>query len=288
MKNPLYFISFPILLQLAHILSTTKRALALSPACGTKCGSLEIKYPLGTGDGCGSPRFHPYISCSGDQLLLTTHDGTYPVTSISYDDNTIIINPPSMSTCTSMHPFPTTLGLDWAGPFQLGSSSFILLSCEPPTSSLTLNGHPICDPSSPYLCGSIYTCPAVVSLGLPLFPPTNTCCVYSPANLDARGELAIHGLGCRAYASVVSLGAVPTDPAQWHYGVALKYTLTSGGVCGYAPPSNSFVCVCNSGYNTTTDCNNNNLQDDIYLSSSCQLTWKVGLGLMAGLLWTAA
>ncbi|KAL0396555.1 UNVERIFIED_CONTAM: hypothetical protein Scaly_0103900 [Sesamum calycinum] len=85
-------------------------------------------------------------------------------------------------------------------------------------------------------------------LGLPLFPPTNSCCVYSPANLDPNVELDIRELKCGGYTSVVSLGDLPTEPGQWLYGVALKYTLggldsyniapscraceMSGGVCG--------------------------------------------------------
>lgn len=264
---------FPHLLLI--ILFTSPLTLASDPACQSTCGSLQIKYPFGTGYGCGSPRFQPYVTCKpgGDQLLLTTHTGSYPVSSISYTTSTITINPSDMSTCTSMHPCSSILGLDWTSPFQLGPSTFILVSCPPPTSSLTLKGTPICDPSYAFLCASIYTCPAVVSLGLPLFPPTNTCCVYSPGNLNNKGELDLHALKCDGYASVVSLGDYPTDPSQWVYGVALKYINgvldnniietqckaceMSGGVCGYAPPSNSFVCVCKNGYNTTMDCYNN-------------------------------
>uniref|UniRef100_A0A5B7BSK8 non-specific serine/threonine protein kinase n=1 Tax=Davidia involucrata TaxID=16924 RepID=A0A5B7BSK8_DAVIN len=300
MESPPSFIFLPILF---HILVTFRCTSAVEPACHTKCGPLEVKYPLGTGYGCGSPRFHPYVTCppAGDQLLLTTHTGSYPITSISYATSTLTITPPSMSTCTSMQPSPTKLGLDWASPFQLGPSTFILLSCPPPTSSLTIKGTPICDPSSSYLCASIYTCPAVVTLGLPLFPPTNTCCVYSPANLDNKNEeLDLNKLKCAGYASVVSLGDAPTDPSQWQYGVALKYSLgglenyntatschgceLSDGVCGYSPPGNSFVCVCKSGFNTSTDCYYYNHDQDFFMSSTSQLTWKVCLGLLAGLL----
>ncbi|KAL2246616.1 UNVERIFIED_CONTAM: hypothetical protein Sindi_2513900 [Sesamum indicum] len=256
-----------LFIYLHFILTMTKPTLTLEPACKTRCGTLDVKYPFGTGPGCGSPRFHPYVACSpdGTQLLLTTHTGSYPITSISYADSTLTISPPCMSNCTSMQPAPPKFGLDWAGPFQLGSSTFILLAC----SSSTIKGNPICDPSSAYLCPSIYTCPGVVSLGLPLFPPTNSCCVYSPANLNSNVELDIRELKCAGYTSVVSLGDLPTNPGQWLYGVALKYTLggldsyniapscraceMSGGVCGYSPPRNYFVCVCANG-NTTTDC----------------------------------
>lgn len=261
-------------------------SLALNPPCHDTCGSLQLKYPFGSGYGCGSPRFYPYVSCSTDsnQLLLTTHTGSYPITSISYSTSTLTITPPSMSTCTSMQQSPN-LGLDWASPFQLGPSTFLLLACAPPTSALTVKGSPICDASSAHLCASIYACPAVIGLGLPLFPPTNTCCVYSPANFNGKGELEVRALGCSGFASVVSVGDYPTDPTRWEYGVALKYTHgafdsfymdekcntceMSGGVCGYSPGGGekSFVCVCRNGINTTTDCNKNT-QDQNYLWSS--------------------
>ncbi|KAL6008167.1 hypothetical protein ACLOJK_033673 [Asimina triloba] len=255
--------------------TSTWRTLASSPssACQSTCGSLQVKYPFGTGPGCGSPRFQPFVCCaSNNQLTLTTHTGSYPVTSISYATSTLTITPPLMSTCSSMHPSPN-FGIDWPTPFQLGPSTFLLLSCAAASSSLTRNGFPLCDSSNSHLCAAIYTCPSVVSLGLPLFAPTNSCCVYSPANLGPRGDLDLQELKCAAFASVASLGEYQTDPMKWEYGVVLDYSSggafeaqngnyatacdaceKSQGVCGYAPPTNYFVCVCNNGINTTSDC----------------------------------
>ncbi|CAM8910502.1 unnamed protein product [Rhodiola kirilowii] len=240
------------------------RASASPPACPIACGTLSLKYPIGGAPGCGSPRFVPYITCSSNhQLLLKTHTGLYPITSISYSTYTLTISPPLMSTCNSMKPSPN-LGLDWAGPFHLGPSTFILLACNPQPSSL------ICDASYSHLCASLYTCPSVASFGFQPFGSSNSCCVYGPANLDSKGELDVCGLGCRGYASVVGLGEYPLDPWRWEYGVALKFDRgamensdfatacdscqRSGGVCGYAPPADGFVCVCENRLNTTTDC----------------------------------
>lgn len=272
-------------------------ASAAEPPCKKTCGSIEIKYPFGTGHGCGSPRFHPYIACSAatNQLLLTTHTGTYPVTSIDYSAAVITVAPPCMSNCTNMQPTSISFGLDWAGPFQIGPSTFILLGCSSSTSSIAIKGNLICDASSAYLCATIYSCPAVVALGLPLFPPTNSCCVYSPANIGPRDELDLEELQCAAYSSVAALGDVPTDPTRWQYGVALKYTLggldsynlapscrgceLSGGVCGYEPPKNSFVCVCGGG-NASTDCNSYNWN---YMSSGLQLRGLLWVGIILGI-----
>ncbi|KAF8020139.1 hypothetical protein BT93_G0748 [Corymbia citriodora subsp. variegata] len=291
------------------ILLNLRPAESPDPACRNTCGSLAVKYPFGTGSGCGSPRFHPYVTCvhveDHDDLVLATHTGSYPVTSISYTGSTLIISPPNMSTCTSMKPSPN-LGLDWSGPFELGSSTFVLLHCEPPTASLTINDSSICDLSSSNLCASVYACPAVLNLGLPLFSPTNTCCVYSPANFDSKGELDLQALKCGGYAPVMSLGDDPTDPTGWEYGVELKYTQgaldsnhmdtkcptceNSGGVCGYEPASLAFVCVCAGGYNTTTDCHPYNQVQGIMWSSasfpSRKDRWR-NLGY-SGLVWLAA
>lgn len=280
---------------------TTFTSWSQNPICRTNCGTLEIKYPFGTGTGCGSPRFHPFVTCSadGNHLLLTTHTGSYPITTINYLSSTLTISPPYMSNCTTMQS-SQNLGLDWASPFQLGPSTFILLSCTTPNSLLTMKNKHICDPSSIYLCALIYRCPAVVDLGLPLAPPTNSCCVYSPANLDSGDELNLLELKCAGYTSVVSLGDIPPDPVQWEYGVVLKYTLggldsyniapscpsceLSGGVCGYTPPRNSFVCVCGNGVNTSTDCNSFTLGQWLPVSSTFQVNWKLWLGILATLI----
>ena len=277
-----------LLLNLLIILIfTSPQASSAVTTCRDTCGSIQVKYPFGTGPGCGSPLFTPYISCTSngtsDQLILKTHTGSYPITSISYPTSTLTLTPPYMSTCTTMHTSPN-FGLDWTTPFQITTTTFILLSCQSPTTSLTIKGTPICDPSFDYLCASIYTCPCVVSLGMPLFPSTNTCCVYSPANLDGKGELDLRAMKCGAYASVVSLGDNPTDPTHWVYGVNLKFSYGaldsnyvtskcntceySGGICGYAPPGNGFVCVCKGGYNTSLDCSNYNQNQDYLWDST--------------------
>ncbi|CAJ2677085.1 wall-associated receptor kinase 20-like protein [Trifolium pratense] len=280
--------SLPFLIKLFMILLLASTPTASTTVCHDTCGSIQIKYPFGTGPGCGSPLFNPYITCISngtlDQLILKTHTSSYPITSISYTTSTLILTPPCMSTCTTMQTSPN-FGLDLTSPFQISSSTFILLSCQRKSST-------ICDTSFDYLCASIYSCPEVVSLGLPLFPPTNTCCVYTPGNLDGEGELNVKGYDCGGYTSVVSLGDNPTDPTHWVYGVALKYTHgafdnfvttkctsceSSGGICGFAPPGNGFVCVCKGGYNTSLDCSSYNQNQD-YLWDSVPHPLKSSFG----------
>ncbi|KAI3852951.1 hypothetical protein MKX03_014494 [Papaver bracteatum] len=307
MISTLFFLVFS--LSSVTIPATIESPPPAPPSCQNKCGSIPIKYPFGSGFGCGSPRFYPSITCSSSsssssksssdsniitipqdheqedgQLILTTHAGTYPVTSISYEASTLTINPTQMSTCLSMHSSPN-FGLDWSSPFQLGPSLFILIGCRPPTSALFSKGNPICDASLNHLCASLHSCPSILSLGLPVYSSTDTCCVYSPANLNAKGDLDINAFKCASYVSVVSLGDIPTDPNRWEYGLALKYNQVgldhinyniemicnacekSDGVCGYSPPKNNFVCVCQNG-NSSSDCYNvNNQVSSFYWTS---------------------
>lgn len=87
-------------------------------------------------------------------------------------------------------------------------------------------------------------------------------------------DLDLQGLKCTGFSSVVSFGDSPAeiaDPNRWVYGVSLQFGAQSGldgqdfstscgaceksnGVCGYAPPRNYFVCVCQNGVNSSTDC----------------------------------
>ncbi|XP_042404217.1 uncharacterized protein LOC121994138 [Zingiber officinale] len=275
-RPPLLLFLF-LLLLLLHLIFLPRSDS--SAACSTKCGSLDVRYPFGTGFGCGAPNFFPAVTCDGDsdsnrQLTLNTHVGKYPITSISYSASTVTVMPPLMSTCATMHPAGSpAFGLDWSAPFQIApaASVFVLLACASPLAV----GPPLCDPAAgPRLCSSLLACPAVAAIGLPLYAPTNTCCVYSPAGLGPKGDLDIQRLGCSSYASVKSTGPwSQTDASTWEYGVVLQYgeagtsvaedVVTaeacsacegSGGACGYAPPKDYFVCVCDSGLNTSTDC----------------------------------
>lgn len=96
---------------------------------------------------------------------------------------------------------------------------------------------------------------------------------------------------------MVSLGEYPTDPSRWEYGVTLQFSdggldnynfataceacEKSKGACGYAPPSNYFVCVCKNGVNTSTDCYG---QVD-YWNSNGYSPKHFSLGMFPFLLW---
>ncbi|CAN6485104.1 unnamed protein product [Victoria cruziana] len=267
---------------------------SVAGTCSNRCGSLDVKYPLGTGPGCGDPRFRSSISClNQQQLIFSTHTGSYPIKSIDYSKSTITILDPGMSTCSFMKSSPN-FGLDWTAPFQLDSSIFVLLHCNSP-SSLVYKGNPLCDTSNSHICFSLYSCPGIVSFGVPPYSQAaaSSCCVYSPVNLGPADDINLNSLHCSTYTSILSFGESPTDPTQWEYGVRLKYNYgvdsnipsvcndceRSNGVCGYAMPRNTFVCACQNGVNTTSTCYG---QEGFWSSSSSNLavsTFMIAVGV---------
>ncbi|KAL7164009.1 hypothetical protein ACSBR2_040006 [Camellia fascicularis] len=246
--------------------------LILSQICQRTCGKQPIKYPFGTGPGCGDPRFQTHITCSQDQLTFSTHTGCYPVTSIDYTNQVLYITDPSMSTCFCTQP-SKGFGLDWDAPFSFhDDNTFALLDCSTTSSPIykTNPGNnstatvPLCDTNGAAVCSLLFSCQAVSRLDTPVA----TCCVYTPVDLGPSFDMDLQKLQCTSYSGIYGFGGKNDDPASWEYGVALKYKFNynnefptncencerSNGACGYSGTYNSFVCNCLSGLNTTTDC----------------------------------
>ncbi|KAF8378362.1 hypothetical protein HHK36_029701 [Tetracentron sinense] len=249
-------------------------SLVSSQACKKSCGNQPIRYPFGTGPGCGDPRFQKYVTCNEQKLTITTHTGSYPIDTIDYNNQVLNIQDPSMSTCSSTQP-SKGFGLDWDAPFTfLDDNIFALLDCSTSSSPLYKsknlsnggNGStvPLCDNDGAPLCSLLYSCPSISTLSLPI----STCCVYAPVDLGPAFEMDLEKLQCSSYASVYSFNGQESNPERWKYGVALKYKFSlkndypsvcsicerSKGLCGYTGTYNAFVCNCASGINTTTDC----------------------------------
>lgn len=112
-----------------------------SQTCQKTCNTNKqqqptLKYPFGSSPGCGDARFQKYITCNNKQLTLTTHTGTYPITSIDYINQVIQISDPTMSTCSCSQP-SKGFGLDWNAPFSFhGDNVFALLDCSTDSSPI--------------------------------------------------------------------------------------------------------------------------------------------------------
>ncbi|KAJ6816188.1 uncharacterized protein M6B38_417590 [Iris pallida] len=237
-----------------------------SQSCKRSCGVFPIHYPFGTGPGCGSPAFHPHVACDEGRnlLLFTTRTGSYPVQSIDYANQVLYVQDPSLSTCSSAGPSPG-FSLDWDAPFSFRDGDvFALLGCPPSLSSSSPNST-LCDAANAPICTLLYSCPAVASLGAPV----SACCVYAPASLGPSYEMDLGKLRCAAYSAIYSFNGAEGDPERWKFGIALRYRFSvddgypsacadcerTDGACGYAAGrSNSFVCNCGNGVNTTTNC----------------------------------
>ncbi|KAL9855942.1 putative wall-associated receptor kinase, galacturonan-binding domain-containing protein [Arabidopsis thaliana] len=234
-----------------------------SQACQKTCGQIPIKYPLGTGSGCGDPRFTRYITCDPDQqtLTLTTHTGSYPITSVDYAKQEIYVTDPSMSTCACTRP-SHGFGLDWDAPFSFHDDTVLR--------SLTV--------------------PAISLINLQV----STCCVYVPLDLGPSFEMDLNKLKCSSYSGFYNLGpGQESHPENWNYGIALKYKFNvfdeypgvcgscerSNGACGFNTQSSSFVCNCPGGINTTSDC------FFLYNSASILVPWFSREWVMYPLSW---
>lgn len=250
-------------------------SLISSQTCKKTCGDQKLRYPFGSGQGCGDPRFQKYITCDHDQqkLILSTHTGTYTINTIDYNNLIIYIQDPSMSTCSSSQP-SSGFGLDWDAPFTfLENNVFALLDCSTTTSPLYNsrnsgnNGSnivPLCDNEGASICSLLYSCPPITKLNLPI----STCCVYTPVDLGPAYDMDLKKLECSSYSSIYSFNGQESNPESWKFGIGLKYRFSvkndfpstcsicerSNGVCGYTGTYNSFVCNCVGGVNTTADC----------------------------------
>ncbi|XP_050237404.1 wall-associated receptor kinase-like 20 [Mercurialis annua] len=245
-----------------------------SQACKNSCGKIPIKYPFGTGFGCGDPRFQKHVTCNQDKLTLSTHTGSYPITNIDYTTQLIYISDPSMSTCSCTQP-SKGFGLDWDAPFSFHDDTvFTLLDCSTSSSPIygisTDSDHtnativPQCDRTGVPICSFLYSCQAISMLSLPI----STCCVYAPVDLGPSFEMDLEKLQCSSYSGFYSFNGQEANPENWKYGIALKYKFNvyneypnscgncekNNGVCGYGGAFNSFVCNCPNGLNTTSDC----------------------------------
>ncbi|XP_068655610.1 wall-associated receptor kinase-like 15 [Aristolochia californica] len=260
---------FLLLLAAALCTHVDSAFLNSTSSCLDKCGSIPIKYPLGTGFGCGHPEFSPYVRCTDDgaTLQLSTRSGLYTISAVDYSSSTLTLSDPLMSTCASMQN-SGSFTLDPTVPFHLVPHDvFVVLGCS--TSSPVFDSDvQLCDPGASHVCRGLYSCKGVVGLGLTPGDPVSTCCVYDPPGGVGTGRgysLDLPKLQCASYTCLHGFGEKEGDPTKWKYGIELSFNDSYGtdacdacessvGTCGFEGADESFVCVCRNGVNTTTNC----------------------------------
>ncbi|GAV75594.1 GUB_WAK_bind domain-containing protein, partial [Cephalotus follicularis] len=93
------------------------------------CGTIPVKFPFGTGFGCGHPTFARCIKCSSGTLHFSAGTGIYTISSIDYISRTIVVTDPVMSTCSSMQ-MSGSFSFNRVSPFTIQKENiFVLLGC---------------------------------------------------------------------------------------------------------------------------------------------------------------
>ncbi|KAL8136844.1 hypothetical protein V2J09_002845 [Rumex salicifolius] len=280
-SNPKPFL--PALLTLIQITSLTFnypiKTLAQSSLCRTSCAGIQINYPFGLGDGCGSLYYRHLLVCSfdvdtgGDTLQLRTPSGRYGVRQITYaPDPHLVVVDPSMWNCGD--------GVDYRRPrtqFSLDSSThltlsrqndFLFFNCS--NDDVIVGPRPLlceqspgrcassCDSAS-YLCRHLPECASAVSRVGP------ACCSYYPKAAESLRLMMRH---CSAYTSVYwksgGVGDAVAPPPEYGVRVDFEIPVTGrcldceerrkgGGMCGFNTTSLDFQCLCEQG-NVTTFC----------------------------------
>ncbi|KAF8399594.1 hypothetical protein HHK36_015463 [Tetracentron sinense] len=260
------YLFFPIFffLPLLHTLPRNVHAIPTPTTCRDTCGSIPVKYPFGTGFGCGHPSFTRYVKCSSATLQFSTPTGIYTVSSIDYVSDTLVITDPLISTCSSMQN-SGSFSLDSSAPFNVMTENvFVLLGCS--TSSPVFDpNQDLCDTGSgSHVCRGMYSCKGVEGIGLEPSAAMSTCCVYQSATRMGY-ELDLPKLQCSTYTCIYGFGEDEGDPMKWKYGISLQFNDSyytdgckeceaSGGTCGFAGSDGSFACICRNGVNTTLNC----------------------------------
>lgn len=236
--------------------------------CHDRCGSVSLKFPFGSGFGCGHHDFARYVKCSSssETLEFSTGTGIYTISSIDYTSNTIFVSDPLMSTCSSMQN-SGSFTLDRGSPFSITSENmFVLLGCST-TSPVFDQNQDLCDTGSgSNICRGLYSCNGVTGIGLEPNAPISTCCVYEPPiPLGSGYGLDLPKLQCSSYSAIYGFGGDEGNPMKWQYGISLEFNGTyssaqckncedSGGYCGFSGFNQSFTCICQNGVNTTINC----------------------------------
>ncbi|XP_048541348.1 uncharacterized protein LOC125521069 [Triticum urartu] len=243
--------------------------------CRDSCGDVPVRYPLGIDDGCGSPYYRSMLTCADNTTLrLRTPSGTYPVSGADYADPHLVVTDPSMWTCarpfTAVHAAP--FSLDTSTRFSLSPrNDHLFFNCDEervivaPRPAICDRYPDRCDSacdSAGYLCRNLPGCRGALEEG------NMSCCAYRPRAAESLRAMLRH---CEAYTTVywraVGDKFPPYDQVP-DYGVRVDFEIPvttrclqcqdrrrgANGTCGFDPATRDFVCICDGGRNSTTDC----------------------------------
>ncbi|EEF49928.1 hypothetical protein RCOM_1434200 [Ricinus communis] len=193
------------------ILCSATQVSALN-AC-PKCGSMEVPYPLSTGDTCGDPRYRIY--CKNDALEFLSSTGFYyKILSINPSTNKLVIGSPIMqkNACYSSDLALGGLMLDENLPFNISTHNTVMLfNCSMDILKSPLN------------CSSTSFCRQFEEGDEGGNGCKGTlCCHFLKDSAMTSHRIRVRVGGCTAYTSVVDLK--PAEPIDaWKYGIELQW-----------------------------------------------------------------
>eukprot|EP00252_Welwitschia_mirabilis_P021378 TRINITY_DN5473_c0_g1_i1.p1 TRINITY_DN5473_c0_g1~~TRINITY_DN5473_c0_g1_i1.p1 ORF type:complete len:350 (-),score=27.27 TRINITY_DN5473_c0_g1_i1:466-1515(-) len=254
------------------VASSINGVLSQSRLCRRSCGDLQIKYPFGIDDGCGTVEYRSRLVCTREKKLqLRTPTGTYQVKNISYERGPhMIISDSSMWSCSAGGSLPESqiFRLDASTKFSISVlNNFLFFNCN--ESFVMVQTQPTYCQSQPTRCASICDNGNRLCLNLPACPrslPAHvSCCSYFPRTSDSIRLMLQY---CKSYTSIfwdISQASGTTYGVP-SYGIRLNFEVPvtsrcrqcqdkrlGGGTCGFETDSGNFTCLC-SGGNSSTFC----------------------------------
>ncbi|KAL2940556.1 Wall-associated receptor kinase-like 20 [Bienertia sinuspersici] len=240
-----------VVLLLSTITSTTS-----SREC-PPCGTTRVPYPLSTTPSCGDQNYK--IQCNTNTtLLFPTSNNTYPITSITPNNQRLIITPSPFlpNTCITSDISTQGIQLNQTAPFNVtGDNTVMFLNCSQSLLRSPLN----CSSNS--LCHVYINASSEASTcGAGSSP---ICCTFRAGGGATSYSIRVREGGCRAYRSFVGLDpGLPVD--QWGPpGLMIQWMLPQEPVCRNqddcavdggnatcrADPNSRGIsrCFCNSG-----------------------------------------
>ncbi|XP_010262629.1 PREDICTED: wall-associated receptor kinase-like 20 [Nelumbo nucifera] len=187
------------------------------------CGTTPVPYPLSTETDCGDQSYK--IRCVSGTLLFDALNGSsYTITSISPENQRLVISPASFAgnTCVTTDIVSEGLHLNSSLPFNITSSNTIMyLNCT----DILLR--------SPLDCSSTSLCHTYINNTAEAAPCENApiCCSFRTGGSTTSYMIRVRDAGCRAYRSFVNLD--PSLPvSRWPQpGLEMEWALPKEPIC---------------------------------------------------------
>ncbi|GAB4825632.1 hypothetical protein Ancab_008507 [Ancistrocladus abbreviatus] len=254
-KLSLFFVIFTTLLLL-------RLPAAISLVCRNRCGTIAVNYPFGVDDGCGAPQFRKMLTCNATDLFFVTPNGNYKVQGINYEEKTMVVYDPDMSTCAILQPHHDLVmtELQYAIIPPSPDTVFALLNCS--IDSPVLNHYrSLCFNFSGHSCNELYSACNSFKIFSLLTNSSPPCCFTGYSTVKF---MSMNILDCTHYTTIYNTDDLKgIGPMDWSYGIKFTFSVPdtgcdrctrSGGSCGFDTETEGLLCLCSTSTNSTREC----------------------------------